>query len=172
MEGKPYPAIISIQIAAKKKEIDNARKQEDMYYRLNPSYKRKKIKDADVNKIIKDTFDLIEDDVRFKLVQMGKAYIDLLRYSLVESNMHEYLGRIYDFSLALEIGVSSETERSFVELGLSRIAATALQGVYPDSSLTVDQARSTLRTLRPEDYNLSPVIRDELKRLGLTTLEM
>jgi hypothetical protein len=69
--------------------------------------------------------------------------------------------------LALELGVSSTTGRSFIELGLSRIAAAALQGLIPDSELTPTLAKQKLGELDWSAINLSQVIVSELKRLEL-----
>jgi hypothetical protein len=78
------------------------------------------------------------------------------------------IGDVYDFPLALELGISTRSGWSFMELGLSRIAAAALQPEFPDSNLTPDAARKRLVGI--EDIGtlrLGAVIVDELRRLKL-----
>ena len=80
--------------------------------------------------------------------------------------------KIFDFALALELGISSKTGTAYVELGLSRIAASALERLSPtDGPLTVEAARQLLRELDIESANLSPIIVKELRRLGLVETE-
>ncbi len=81
--------------------------------------------------------------------------------------MDERIAEVYDFALALELGVSTDTGTSFVELGLSRIAASALENLFPRSSISVAEARQALRTLDVVTNKLSPIIVAELDRLGL-----
>ncbi len=55
-----------------------------------------------------------------------------------------------------------------MELGLSRISAAALQAQFPDTNLNVENARKWLAAAPLEQFNLNPIILDEVKRLGLT----
>ena len=75
---------------------------------------------------------------------------------------------VYDFSLALELGVSTTTGRSLVEFGLSRITASALAGLITDSSLTPEKVKAWIRA-QPEEMlsQLSPLIIAELQSKGL-----
>src|SRR5258708_34043464 len=55
---------------------------------------------------------------------------------------------VYPFALALELGVSTEAGTAYVELGLSRIAAAALEGLAPPGeTLTAAGARQLLTDL-------------------------
>ena len=165
MEGKPYPFILRREIESKQDEIQRKRDIESMNVRTVPGYKAKKIAALNPSKVIKDTFDTIEDVVRFQLVQMGKAYIDILIHVLVQQGLSHRVPEIFDFSLALELGVSTLTGRAFLELGLSRIAASELQKVFPDSDLDVSAARKLLLDFDPSPHKLSQVIVDEISRV-------
>ncbi|MDN8705109.1 hypothetical protein Q0N28_15010, partial [Staphylococcus aureus] len=59
MRGKSLPEIISLSIK-KKKEKNSTRP-------------------VNVDRAVREVFDFVEDNLRFKYVQLGKAYIDLLR---------------------------------------------------------------------------------------------
>lgn len=76
-----------------------------------------------MDRAVREVFDFVEDNLRFKYVQLGKAYIDLLRQALIENNQEKKSEEIYDFPLSLELGVSSIAGQVFIELGLSREGA-------------------------------------------------
>lgn len=158
MEGKPYPVILRYEIKSKSDEIQRKRDIEDMYVRTVSGYKAKRVGDLNPSRVIKDTFDTIEDVIRFQLVQMGKAYIDILTYVMVENELSHRVPEIFDFSLALELGVS-------MELGLSRIAAAELQRIVPDSDLDLAAARKLIIDFDHTPYPLSQVIIDEITRV-------
>ncbi|XHR30868.1 MAG: DEAD/DEAH box helicase [Chthoniobacteraceae bacterium] len=142
MGGKPLPVIIEKRLKYLTKENGS----------LNP--------DSAIRKV----FEFMEDTLRFKYVQLGRAYVDLLRVALREANLEQQARAVYDFSLALELGVSSVAGQAFVELGLSRITAATLEGLIPDSNPSVERAREWLAGLESGDLKVSRVIWDELKR--------
>lgn len=168
MEGKPYPVILKYEIKSKQSEIQRKRDIESMYVRTIRGYKAKRITELNPSKVIKDTFDIIEDVIRFQLVQMGKAYIDILKYVMVEKGLSHRVSEIFDFSLALELGVSTVTGRAFLELGLSRIAAAELQRIVPDSDLDVAAARKLIIDFDHTPFSLSQIIIDEIAKVRAT----
>ncbi|MFK2906051.1 DEAD/DEAH box helicase [Dyella ginsengisoli] len=163
MRGVPYPVILKYWV--KRARAAEERKAQEA---AKTGSRSKKPKTVDA--LIREAFDLIEEVVRFRFVQLGKAYRDLLIFALQEKGLQHRVPEVYDFALALELGVSTETGTAFVELGLSRIAASALEDLFPDSSMTAAEARQALRTLDVTANELSPVIVAELDRLGLREL--
>jgi hypothetical protein len=145
MKGTPYPMILSSWVSHQKKEHPN----------------------RSVNAHVRAAFDFIEQTLRFEMVQLGKAYIDVLDMILEETGNHDRRSSVYDFALALELGVSSPSGRAFVELGASRIAAVVLERLIPDSDLTPALAREKLANLNLKAIPLSPVIVSELRELRL-----
>ena len=113
-------------------------------------------------------FSLIEQTIRFKLVQWAKAYVDLLKFALAAEGRSDMVPMVYDFALALELGVSTTTGRSLVEFGLSRIAASAISALITDSSLTPDKVKAWIRA-QPEEMltQLSGLIIAELRAKDL-----
>ncbi|HCF3086496.1 TPA: DEAD/DEAH box helicase [Pseudomonas aeruginosa] len=160
MKGVPYPVILKYWV--QRARLAEARAAEKA---VATSTRPKRPKTVDA--LIREAFDLIEDVVRFRFVQLGKAYRDLLVLALQEKGLQKHIPDVYDFALALELGVSTETGTAFVELGLSRIAASALEDLFPSSSMTVMEVRQALRTLDVVANKLSPIIIGELDRLGL-----
>jgi hypothetical protein len=120
-----------------------------------------------VNTLVREAFDFIEDMLRFRMVQLGKAYLDVLHYAFEEAGLGVRRREIFDYALALELGVSSTSGRAFIELGTSRITAIALEALFPDSEMTPNQARARLQKLNVEAVSLSPVIVAELRSLHL-----
>lgn len=126
---------------------------------------------AVIDTAIRNMFVLVEQTIRFKLVQWAKAYVDLLRFALTEAGRDDLQGQVYDFSLALELGVSTTTGRSLIEFGLSRISASAIAVLITDSSFTPDQVRSWIRD-QPESLlsKLSGLVLAELRAKKLLPL--
>lgn len=145
MGGQPLPVIIGKRIAFVNKQKGNVK----------------------VDTQVREVFDFIEDTLRFKYVQLGRCYVDLLRFALEEAEMPDAAKSVYDFPLALELGVSSTAGQAFVELGLSRITSATLEALIPDSTPTVDRAREWLSGLSETGSKLSRVIWEELLRKGL-----
>ena len=145
MRGVPYPILLGRWI----------------------KYHQEKNPKKPVNTLVREAFDFIEDMLRFRMVQLGKAYLDVLHYVFEETGLGARRREIFDYALALELGVSSTSGRAFIELGTSRITAIALEGLFPDSEMTPNQARARLQKLNVEAVSLSPVIVAELRSLHL-----
>ena len=167
MRGLPYPVLLAKAVKRRERQILKKIEENRNARELNA---RKRMKDPvlDIDDVIRKEFDLIEDQIRFQYVQLGKAYVDILALVLRESGLEKRIGDIYDFPLALELGIATKSGWSFMELGLSRIAAAALQPEFPDSKLSADAARNWLAELPDiSALRLGPVIVEELKRLRL-----
>jgi len=140
--------------------------REAVKFKLSAAKKstRKKPDQDVIDGAIRDMFSLIEQTIRFKLVQWAKAYVDLLRFALAEADRMDLVPQVYDFSLALELGVSTTTGRSLVEFGLSRITSSAVAALITDSSLTPDKVKAWIRA-QPEEMlsQLSSLILAELR---------
>ncbi|MDP1978337.1 DEAD/DEAH box helicase [Undibacterium sp.] len=164
MRGLPYPLIVKKALDYERKKINSLSEESgERETHVRPIQ-------INVNKVIRSVFDVIEDIIRYQFVQFGKMYIDILTLVLRTESKGEMTSKIFDFSLALELGVATESSKSYVELGLSRIAATALDQLYPDSKLDVPSAKKFLKTVDINAAGLNQIIIDELKRLNLVTL--
>lgn len=143
---------------------------EAVKFKLTAAKKSAKAKaeQAVVDAAIRDMFTLIEQTVRFKLVQWAKAYVDLLKFALISEGRTDMVPQVYDFSMALELGVSTTTGRSLVEFGLSRITASVIAGLITDSSMSPDKVKAWIRS-QPEELlsQLSGLIVAELRAKDL-----
>lgn len=168
MCGVPYPVMLAKAVERQKRTDDKRREKNRIERERNPGSRVRDPGEIDVDDVVRREFDLIEDQVRFRFVQLGKAYIDILNIVLRETGQESLIGDVYDFPLALELGIPTKSGWSFMELGLSRIAAAALQPEFPDSNLTPGAARKWLAGIADIDtLRLGPVIVDELRRLKL-----
>lgn len=158
MQGKPLTQLVAEAVKFKKK--------------LAQQTNNRPLTQAAIDGAIRDMFTLIEQTIRFKLVQWAKAYVDLLKYALVQEGLDDMVSQVYDFSLALELGVSTRTGRSLVEFGLSRITASAIASLITDSSLSSDEVRSWFR-VQPASLieQLSPLVITELRERGLLQVD-
>ncbi|KVH40123.1 hypothetical protein WT01_02940 [Burkholderia cepacia] len=158
MRGEPLTQLVAEAVKYKKKVAQQTNKRP--------------LTQAAIDGAIRDMFTLIEQTIRFKLVQWAKAYVDLLKYALAQEGLDEMVTQVYDFSLALELGVSTRTGRSLVEFGLSRITAAAMASLITDSSLSADQVRGWfLQQPASLIQQLSPLVVAELRERGLVAIE-
>jgi len=161
MKGMPYP--VMLKLWAERRTRTEVRKTV-----AAKSEGKKPPKPKTIDQHIYEAFSLIEDVVRFQFVQLGKAYRDVLLLALRVTGNEALVPSVFPFALALELGVSTEAGTAYMELGLSRIAAAALEALAPDGeTLTAAGARQLLYDLDPTKTTLAPIILGELRRLGL-----
>ncbi|MDR5810632.1 DEAD/DEAH box helicase [Caballeronia sp. LZ019] len=116
---------------------------------------------------VRKIFTLLETTLRFRYVQLTRAYCDCFVAALRNAGMNAEAERIYPVALSLELGACTKTVVSLIELGLSRISAQALSGQIRGSDLTAVQVRDWLRVRRLEDLPIARVVLDELVKLRL-----
>jgi hypothetical protein len=80
----------------------------------------------DMSSLIRSTLELIEGVARFNAPKFFSAYVDVLNHHLREIGREDLIDHDLDIGVALELGVSSVTLRSLMELGMSRTGAVAL----------------------------------------------
>lgn len=161
MKGMPYSVMLKLW-------VERRRKTDAKKIQRAIAEGKKAPEARTTDQLIYEAFSLIEDVVRFEFVQLGKAYRDVLLHVLRKTGHEARVKDVYPFALALELGVSTDAGTAYVELGLSRIAATALEALaLPGETLTADGARQLLKTLDQRISKLSPIILGELQRLGL-----
>lgn len=169
MKGQPYPAMLASAIRRETGRKKRKIAAWEAKIAANPQSRKRRPKPVDINDVIRKEFELIEDLVRFVYVQLGKAYVDLLSLALKETGHEGRIKEIFNFPLALELGIATKSGWSFMELGLSRIAASALEPHFPNTSLDVQGVRAWLASTDISAFQLNPIIVDELERLSLVT---
>lgn len=111
-------------------------------------YKRGQGEDVHYPKLIRKTLENIERDLRFRLVRLSSCYNSVFKFCLLGRNLVEEAARVPAIPLYLEMGASSETMLSFMDLGLSRITANLLLSSASDQFMDSVRAKEWLR-MRP-----------------------
>lgn len=146
MQGVPLSALVKAAVAYELKQAGK-------------DAKRQTVIDIAVRKL----FSLVEKEVRFELVRWARAYVDLLKVALLEAGHKKHAEELYDFALALELGISTTTGRSLMELGLSRITSASVAAIINDSSLDAEKVRAWIS-------ERAELLQDELSELVVTEL--
>ncbi len=122
---------------------------------------------ADVRKVIRDTLEVIENEIRFQTVRLFACYNAILQFALSEAGIGDLSGNIPDLALYLEIGASNKTMVSFITLGLSRAVAIRLNGWCSDQEqeMSVAESLNWLRARNLEQLELPELLLAELKAM-------
>ncbi|WP_284424119.1 DEAD/DEAH box helicase [Bradyrhizobium sp. SSBR45G] len=115
--------------------------------------------------IIRDTLELVENQIRFQAVRLFGCYNTLLRHALTLDHFEDLAANIPSLPLYLEVGASDKTMISFIALGLSRVTAMRLNDVSARKDLDMATALQWLRSRQLEQLGLSPLLLDELRSL-------
>lgn len=127
-------------------------------------------------KIIRDTLRDIEEVARFQAPRLLACYVDVLAVHLRSIGREDLVGVLPDLTLALEFGVGSRTQLSFLSLGLTRSAALSLAELLRQDfealgmgdeagSLDEDAALAWLLNARLADRGLAKLILREVETL-------
>ncbi|UXN05123.1 DEAD/DEAH box helicase [Bartonella sp. HY406] len=98
-------------------------------------YKKRRGETPDIAKIIRNTLEMVEKTARFLAPRYLSAYVDVLNYHLKLVGREDLIDNDLDIAIALELGVSSITLRSLMELGISRISAVELYKIIAFDNL-------------------------------------
>ncbi|WP_298957246.1 hypothetical protein [uncultured Methylobacterium sp.] len=109
--------------------------------------------------------DLVERIARFKAPKYISAYMDILHLHFGQVDRNDLIEREFDIGIQLEFGVSSRTLISPMELGLSRMSATALYEKIARDKLSQEECREWVadRAAQFEGMNIPAVIVRELR---------
>ncbi|MCP2080806.1 UNVERIFIED_ORG: superfamily II DNA or RNA helicase [Methylorubrum zatmanii] len=116
-------------------------------------------------KIIRDTLNVIETEVRFQSVRMFTCYNSILVYALDEFGYVDLASAVPGIPLYLEVGASDQTMISFVGLGLSRAVATRLNDLAGDKNLSPAKAIEWLAGRSIDSLGLSPLLAEEVRNI-------
>jgi hypothetical protein len=140
MRGLPLPQIIDEQI-------------------------RRDTRGKDQRTIIRETLELIENQIRFQAVRLFGCYNTLLSHALTVDHFEDLAASIPSLPLYLEVGASDKTMISFIALGLSRVTSMRLNDLSARKDLDNTGALQWLRSRQLEQLGLSPLLLDELRSL-------
>lgn len=115
-------------------------------------------------KVIRDTLETIEKVIRFEVVRLMSCYGAVLARVLEDTGFQDLVRSVPPIPLYLEVGASDRSMISFMGLGLSRVTAAILNDAAANKAMTIEEARSWLRTRPAETFDLSPILSQEVRR--------
>ncbi|HZH15047.1 MAG TPA: hypothetical protein VE057_11895 [Archangium sp.] len=125
MRGEPLPRLIDTAYDRRKKQAK----------RGSPS----------IGPVIRALMSEIDNDLGFRYVKYGRCYIDILQAVLRNTGNEEFIKRIPNIPLYLELGASSKTMVSLIGLGLSRTTAGILAEKSVNKELDTRAAEDWLK---------------------------
>ncbi|OUJ10784.1 DEAD/DEAH box helicase [Acetobacter okinawensis] len=115
--------------------------------------------------IIRDILKDVERGLRFKFVKQMGCYNSVLRQVLMALGEHRAAAHIPAIPLFLEVGASSETMLSLIDLGLSRISARLLQQRAVNYNMDRETALAWLRLQDFSTIDLPAIVHREITLL-------
>lgn len=117
--------------------------------------------------IIRETLDEIEQEVRFKYVNLSSCYINILKQVLTDLNYEKYIETIPNIPLFLEMGAASQTTLHLLSLGFSRLAASIIRNKIPNSNMTEQEIKNWLKHLYPEKMGFPDYVVKEINGINI-----
>jgi hypothetical protein len=111
--------------------------------------------EADGRKVIRDTLEFVEREVRYQSVRLLGCYDALLRHVLHERSAHGLAESLPEIPLLLEMGASTRTAVSLMSLGIGRPTAIELSENAP-RNLDIEDAQVWLKSNTQLLRRLSP----------------
>lgn len=146
MRGDPLPRIIDDQIE----------------YKKSKSPKGAKINE---NSIIRETLKSIENDLRFRYVKYLSCYTSVLSECLVSTGNSGMVTSLPNLSLYMEMGASSKTMLSLLDLGISRVTASLLTRQLVNKDMGVTEVLKSIRNLDLFSLDLPNASISEIKQV-------
>jgi superfamily II DNA/RNA helicase len=128
-------------------------------------YHRKKKASKSVARIIRDTMENVEQELRFHYVKYFTCYNDVLKVALERTGNANYIKNIPDIPLFLEVGGSSGVMINLMGLGLSRTSAESIVEYITDKDMDLPKLREWLRKLNLATLDISPICAREIQTL-------
>jgi hypothetical protein len=121
-----------------------------------------------IDQVIREVMEQIEVFVRFKFLKYVSCYSEVLRDQMaLLPGGEQQAASVPSIELSLEFGASTQTQLSFMALGLSRTSAIALSDALANDSLTVAQAREWLMKTQLDGKGLAAAVIREIQRTVL-----
>jgi hypothetical protein len=113
--------------------------------------------------VIREVLTNVETDLRFRYVKYLTCYNAILQQALEDSGHADIVAHLPALPLYLELGASSRTMISFLQLGLSRISARKLTDKTVDRDMEKSNAVRWLRNQNIDSMDISPIILREVR---------
>jgi hypothetical protein len=115
--------------------------------------------------IVRQVMDTIETDIRFKMVQYTRCYLELLHHAFMQNNLEDKIKSLPALPLYLEIGACSGTMVNLIGLGFSRTTAGLINEKAAKHDMDRNSCYRWLKRQNWESSDLPRVCRDEIKAI-------
>jgi hypothetical protein len=122
-----------------------------------------------INAAIRDLFQDLETELRYKYVKYTRIYADVLRAVLVQAGLREQAEALLPIHLFLEYGAANQTLINFMAVGLSRTSALLLKSSLSlRDNLTTSECQGYLNRVNLDRSTLPAICKAEIARLRRT----
>jgi replicative superfamily II helicase len=119
-----------------------------------------------INKTIRELFDDLESELRYKYVKYTRIYLDVLRAVLIERGMIRESQSLLPLYLFLEYGAANETLINLMALGLSRTSALLFKAYLSlRDDLNLAQSQNYISSVNLERTSLPALCKAEITKL-------
>lgn len=128
------------------------------------NYVRTDKPDEKASKIIREYLDILDQDIRFKMVKYFSAYNDVLRLVLARKGVNVELE---SYHIYLEFGSCNKKALNIMAMGLSRFTAlhlTNLVDCFPESS-DIDDCFDKIKSLDVRNLQIPSLCKQEILRM-------
>jgi hypothetical protein len=116
--------------------------------------------------VIREVLANIENDLRFRYVNLLGCYIAVLKQALTDSGFADALPSVPSLPLYLELGAASQTMIHIMSFGLSRHTANLVARTTINRDMDPAIARRFLQTFNPETAGFSPYLAREVRMVA------
>ena len=131
------------------------------------SDRKKALPDEPIHNTIRAVFSDIESVARYKAPKYTSCYNDLLKTFLESKGEASLAQEIQDLTLYLEMGVSTKTQLSLINLGLSRTTAVEIKEYISSDELSELECVEWFRNSRNnwQSRSLPELVKLEIRRM-------
>jgi hypothetical protein len=121
---------------------------------------------AKINAAIRELFDDLENQLRYKYVKYSRIYHDVLRSILLERGLEKEAESLLPLHLFLEYGAANQTLIALMSVGLSRTSALLFKSYLSlRDNLNPSQCQGYLESVNIARSNLPELCKSEINRL-------
>lgn len=122
---------------------------------------------ADASTIIRNYLDVLDHEIRFKLVKYFSAFNDVLKHVLLEKTLVEDDFEIEPYHIYLEFGSCRKEALNIMALGLSRFTALHLANTntFPSETSDIDEYFNKIKTIEVQKLKMPNLCKQELLQI-------
>ncbi|MEJ2046286.1 MAG: DEAD/DEAH box helicase [Reinekea sp.] len=135
--------------------------------RIRVNYVRKRNPEKKASTIIRDYLDILDHDIRFKMVKYFSAYNDILKHLLVYNGINVEEIELESYHIYLEFGSCKKEALNIMALGLSRFTALHLSNIsdaIPEAS-DIDEYFNKIKDMDVRNLKMPSLCKQEILKM-------